>query len=53
VRPLLLFCLGAVVLEPIGVAIDQGLMYASDELAKLRYYWYRQRCHRRLRWPCC
>jgi hypothetical protein len=43
VRPLLWFCFGAVVLEGVGVAIDQGLMYASDELrAKLlRYYWYR------------
>lgn len=42
-RTLVLFCLGAVALELVGVAIDQGLMYASDELrAKLlRYYWYR------------
>jgi hypothetical protein len=42
-RGLLLFCMGAVALELIGVAIDQGLMYGSDELrAKLlRYYWYR------------
>jgi hypothetical protein len=43
VRRLLAFAAGAVALELAGVAIDQGLMYASDELrAKLlRFYWYR------------
>jgi hypothetical protein len=43
IRRLLAFAAGAVALELVGVAIDQGLMYASDELrAKLlRYYWYR------------
>lgn len=43
IRRLVAFAAGAVALEVIGVAIDQGLMYASDELrAKLlRYYWYR------------
>ena len=43
VRPLLGFVAGAVLLEIVGVAIDQSLVSASDELrAKLlRYYWYR------------
>jgi uncharacterized protein DUF6798 len=43
VRRLAAFVLGAVLLEAMGVAIDQGLMYASDELRArlLRYYWYR------------
>lgn len=43
IRRLLAFAAGAVALELIGAAIDQGLMYASDELrAKLlRFYWYR------------
>jgi len=38
-----LFALGAVLLMVVGVAIDQGLLNASNELRArlLRFYWYR------------
>lgn len=43
VRRLAAFACGAVFLEAIGVAIDQGLLHAPAELSAklLRYYWYR------------
>lgn len=43
VRTIVAFTLGAVLLEGVGIVMDQGLLYAPDALRArlLRYYWYR------------